>query len=140
MKLVLFCLIISTHIFGQSSNQPTKESSLDIRTNLVLFSMADLSLEKVIWLERTANLEYSLRMKQKDEVKILKISSREATRIDREFASKFLKCQYELPLAPKDCEATLRLKMKSEYQEICNKEDQKTREINSLFQKLNRLF
>ena len=102
--------------------------------------MADLTLEKVIWLERSANLEYFLRMKQKDEVKILKISSREATKIDREFASGFIKCQYGSPAAPKNCEVTLRLKMKSESQEICNKEDQKTQEMGALFQKLSGLF
>ena len=140
MRLFLICLILTSQVLGQNANQPQKESNLDLRTNLTLFSITDLSLEKVIWLERTANLEYFLRMKQNDQVKILKIPSREATMLDREFASGFLKCQYEFPESPKQCEVTLRLKMKSETQEICHKEDQKTREMGAIFQKLNKLF
>ncbi len=140
MRLFLFCLILSTHVLGQNDNQPQKESSLDIRTNFLVFSITELNPEKVIWLERTANLEYFLRMKQNNQLKIVKISSRDGTKLDQEFASRFLKCQYELPESSKDCEVTLRLKMKSEEQHICKKDEQKAQEIKSLFKRLDMLF
>jgi hypothetical protein len=140
MRLFLFCFILASHALGQNANQPQKESHLDIRSSSVLFSIVDLDLNKVIWLERTVNLEYFLKMKLKDQERILKLSGKEASSIDREFASGFLKCQYELPESRKDCEVILRLKMKSEAQEICKKEDEKTRLTRTLFQKLDKLF
>jgi hypothetical protein len=140
MRLFFICLILSTHVFGQNGHQPQKESHLDIRSSAIVFSIADLPLKKSIWLERTPNLEYFLKLKQSEQLKIIKISSREASRLDREFASRFLKCQYELPQSPKDCVVTLRLTMKSEAQEICEKEDQKTQEMVGLFKKLHELF
>lgn len=140
MRLFFICLVLSAHALGQNTHQPQKESHLDIRTNSIIFLLESLPLKKVFWLERTPNLEYFLKMENNRQQKILKISSREALRIDREFASKFLKCQYELPESTKNCNVTLRLKMKSETQEICDKEDQKAQEIESLFKKLQELF
>ncbi len=127
---------ISLIIFGflsfanaQYSEQPLKESSHDLRTQIVLFSVDVKSDSKTLMLERTSNEDYFLRLKDRGQESIKKISGREAVRLDREFASKFLKCQYELPMIEGDCKVTLRLMMKGEVQELCEKDDKKTQEV-----------
>jgi hypothetical protein len=111
-------------------HQPQKESSADIRANTIIFSIHDVNDEAKVILEKSSNLEYSLRYILKKNVeKVQKISGREAQKMDLDFASKFLKCQYELPPSEERCKVTLRLMMKGENLDICDKEDKKTREI-----------
>ncbi len=140
MRFILLFLIV-TSAFAQHSSQPQKESTSDLRTGLTMFSIENTEDEMIVWLERTPNLDYFLRMKEEDEdEKIQKITTRDAKKLDREFASKFLKLQYELPPSPKGCEVTLRLNMKGERQSVCEKEDKKTQEILPIIKDLIKRF
>jgi len=129
MPLYLLVIFSSFFAFAQG-NQPQKESNADIRSNETMFLIHDLKDEAKILLERSANQEYILRYIAKKNVeKLQKISSREAQKIDVDFASRFLKCQYELPASEENCKVTLRIMMKGENMDICAKDDKKTQEI-----------
>jgi hypothetical protein len=140
MRVLFLLLLVSSQVFAQHSSQPEKESSTDLRSGNVLFSLEDIEDEKTFWLERTPSMDYFLRLKDEDDEKILKISSREAKTLDMEFASKFLKCQYELPPSPEGCKATLRLNMKGEGQNICGKDEKKTQEFTPMLKDLGKRF
>lgn len=140
MRFILFFLIV-TSAYAQHSSQPQKESTSDLRTGLLMFSIEDTEDELTVWLERTPNLDYFLRMKEEDEdEKIQKITTKDAKKLDMDFASKFLKLQYELPPSPEGCKITLRLNMKGERQNVCGKEDKKTQEIGPVIKDLVKRF
>lgn len=142
MKMIVFilsCLFILP-LMAQHHEQPQKESSVDLRSHFVLFSVEIPDDKKSFLLERTASQDYFLRMKKKSDETIRKISSKEALRLDKDFASRFLKCQYELESKEGECEVTLRLTMKGEKQDICEKDEKKTREIESFVEELAKRF
>lgn len=136
----LLLLAIVPSVMAQYSEQPLKESSSDLRSQTVLFSIEIPDDKKTYQLERTANQDYFLRRKHKDSETIKKIAGREANRLERDFASRFLKCQYEIPAKEGECEVTLRLKMKGEDQDICEKDDKKSQEIEGLVSELAKRF
>ena len=136
--LVLFGCILVAH--AQYSEQPVKESTTDLRSQTVLFSIQLVPKKVTYILERTANQDYFLRLKEGDEDEIRKIASKEALRLDREFVSKFLRCQYEMETAEGNCDVTLRLSMKGEAQEICKKDDKKSQELSALIETLAKRF
>ena len=140
MPVLLLSLLFNFYAWGQHSEQPSKEDTTDLRSQSVLFSMEDVNTKKVYWLERTANLDYFLRLKNGGEELIRKLASREGAKLDREFASRFLKCQYEIENAPGDCQVTLRLTMKGESQDICQKDDKKAQEITPFMSELQKRF
>ena len=140
MPVLLLSLLLNFYAWGQYSEQPSKEDTTDLRSQSVLFSMEDVSAKKVVWLERTANLDYFLRFKNGNEELIRKLASREGAKLDREFASRFLKCQYEIENTPGDCQVTLRLTMKGESQDICQKDDKKAQEITPFMSELQKRF
>ena len=140
MRLAFFFLILSLSTFAQHASQPVKESSADLRSGIVMFSIEDVSEEKVYCLERTPNLDYFLRMKEEEDEEIRKVDTRDARKLEMDFASRFLKCQYELPPSPEECKVTLRLSMKGEQQKICKKEDKKTQEIVPFYKELAKRF
>lgn len=138
----IFVLLLSSSplVMAQYSEQPMKESAIDLRSQTILFSMEIPDDKKTYLLERTANQDYFLRLKHKDKESIKKISGRDAIRIDRDFSSRFLRCQYEIPNKDGDCEVTLRLKMKGEEQEICEKDDKKSQEMTAILTELAKRF
>ena len=140
MKLVLFFLCLTLNAFAQHAEQPLKESSEDLRSGVVIFSVEDASEESIYWLERTAGLDFFLRMKDDDKETLRKIDSRDAKKLDMEFASRFLKVQYEIEAEKGDCKTVYRLTMKGESQEICKKDDKKTQEIKPFLQDLKKRF
>jgi hypothetical protein len=129
MRLLLLLIFLSLPTFAQHSSQPDKESASDLRSGLIMFSIFDIEEETTYWLERTSSDDYFLRMKEDDKEKIQKLSSRDAKKLDMEFASKFLKAMYELPPSAEGCKASLKLNMKGEGQNICAKDDKKTQEF-----------
>ncbi len=133
-------LILPYAAWAQHSDQPAKESSTDLRSQSVLFSIEIPEDKKTILLERTAGMDYFLRRKTKGDEDLVKIASREATRLDRAFASSFLKAQYEIPSAAGKCEVTLRLNLKGEAQDICEKDEKKSREFETLIDDLSKRF
>jgi hypothetical protein len=133
-------LTFSSLVMAQYSEQPLKESAIDLRSQTILFSLEIPDQKKTYLLERTANQDFFLRLKHKDKETIKKISGRDATRLDRDFASRFLRCQYEIPSIDGDCDVTLRLKMKGEEQEICEKDDKKSQAMTSLITELAKRF
>ena len=137
---LLLILAFSSAAFGQYSEQPLKESSSDLRSQTVLFSLEIPKEKKTYQLERSANESYFLRLIEGNKVSIRKIASREATRLDRDYASGFLKCMYEIPAEKGKCQVTLRLNMKGESQEICEKDDKKYQEISVLMTKISKFF
>ena len=136
----LIYLSFKTFAFAQHSEQPVKESTSDLRSQTVMFSVEVADDKKTYLLERTAGEDYFLRLKHKTNDTIKKIAGREATRLDRDFASRFLKAQYELPSKEGSCDITLRLVMKGESQDICEKDDKKTQEFKSLIEDLSKRF
>jgi hypothetical protein len=141
MRLVFFILLMTSTSFAENPQQPEKENSSDLRTGIVMFKIESVEDKKIVWLERTHGLDYVIRMKtNENQEKIQKVTGQEAKRLDKEFATSFLKCQYELPASPSKCEVTLRLMMKGEEQNVCDKEDQKTQEIVPMLRRLEKHF
>src|SRR5688500_14948779 len=104
MKKALLSLLLA-HSLGavaQHSEQPQKESSLDLRNVSTIFSID--GNDKSYFLERTSNLEYFLRAREGSREDIRKVSSKEAQKLDRDFARHFLRCQYEIEGIPGNCE------------------------------------
>ena len=142
MKILVLItgLLFLLPLVAQHHEQPQKESSADLRSHFVLFSVEIPDDKKSYILERTASQDYFLRMKKKNDETIRKISSKDALKLDKDFASRFLKCQYELETKEGECEVTLRLTMKGEKQEICEKDEGKSREIQSFVEELAKRF
>lgn len=137
---ILFLCFVCSFSWAQHSEQPQKESTFDLRTQSVLFSIEIPQDKKMYLLERTANLDYFLRLKTKNNETIKKMAGREAQKLDRDFASRFLRCQYEIPSEKGDCKVTFRLLMKGERQDICQKDEKKTREFVAFVEALAQRF
>ncbi len=139
MKILLFCLVISTAI-AQHSEQPVKEDSTDLREETVVFSIEEVENKKSWFLERSPSFTNVLRKMEDDKEVVRKIDGRVAQKLDRDFASRFLKCQYEIPAVDGECKVTLRLTLKGETQDICTKDDKKSQEIKTFVEDLNKRF
>lgn len=140
MKYLFLLLVLSSQTSAQHSEQPQKESTTDLRNNTLLFSVEDIDAGETYLLERSPALSHFLRRVGKKEEKIAKLDGREAQKLDMDFASRFLKLQYEMADVAGDCQVTLRLSMKGEKQEVCKKDDKKTQEIAPVLSKLSKLF
>jgi hypothetical protein len=141
MRFLLLIIFFTGTSLAQDSSQPEKESVFDLRYGREVFRIVDVQEETEVWLERTSNLDHFLRMKVDDEEeKIQKISSMDAKKLDKEFAKRFFKCQYELPPSEAGCKVTLRLTMKGEGQDVCRKDDGKTQEIRPFLNGLVKRF
>lgn len=140
MHFLLFIFILSFCAVAQSNSQPPKESTDDLRAGIILFSIEDLNQKAIYWLERTASLDHYLRMNEGKNEKILKVSSKEARKMEMDFATKFLKCQYELPPSKEDCKVTLRLTMKGDSQDVCVKDEEKAQEMKPVLKELEKRF
>lgn len=141
MKLLFLSLFLAFGAMAQHSAQPQKHDDSDLRTGVVMFIVEDAKDESLIWLERTATLDYFLRMKNKDNDEVIrKVDTRDAKKLDMDFASRFLKCQYEITTLEGKCDVSLRLTMKGEMQEICKKDEQKAQEISPFVAALKKRF
>ena len=141
MKLLFFIILSLSSAFAQHSEQPTKESTSDLRNQSILFSIEDVPNKKTFWLERTQSMDYFLRTKESgSDEEIKKIDSGSAKKLDMDFASRFLKCQYEIEEVKGDCKVTLRLSMKGETQDLCGKDDKKTQEMTPFLKNLSKQF
>lgn len=141
MPFLLFMLgTFSSLALAQYSEQPLKESTSDLRSQTVLFSIDMPDDKKTFVLERTASEDFFLRQRFKGKETIQKVAGREAQRLDREFASKFLKTQYEIATKEGDCEVTIHLVMKGESQDICEKDNEKSREFKPFVENLTKRF
>lgn len=141
MPLLVLLFFTLNLCLAQHSAQPAKESTSDLRSGLELFKIVSVEEGAEIWLERTASLDYFLRLKKKgNEEKIQKVTSKDAQKLDMDFASRFLKCQYELPSSPLNCKVTWKLSMKGETQDICGKDEKKSQEIDPFLKDLRKRF
>jgi hypothetical protein len=141
MKYALFVFLFFFSLaHGQYSEQPIPESNADLRNLFILFKVEIFQDKKVVALERRAGRDYFLRLSYKGQEKIKKIPGQKAQKLDQDFSARFLRCQYEFPATRDKCQVTLRLNMKGEVQEICQKEDLKTQEITSFLSELLQLF
>lgn len=137
----LFILILATVLsHAQHSEQPQKESTTDLRNQNILFSLEEVSSGRQFRLERTASLGHYLRLNKKGHEDVRKLDSRDAQKLDMDFASRFLKVQYEIPPVDGACQVTLRLNMKGEKQELCQKDEKKTQEMMNLVNDLSKRF
>ena len=139
MKIIVFFFLMTSAI-AQHSEQPVKEDSTDLREEIVLFSIEEVGKNKTWFLERSVSETNVIRKKEKDDEVVKKIDGRVAQKLDREFATRFLKCQYEISAVEGECKVTLRLTMKGETQEICEKDEQKSQEIASFVEDLSKRF
>jgi hypothetical protein len=139
MRLFFLLAFFIFPVFSQIQH-PQQESKDDLRAGLIMFSIENISEHNSYWLERTAGQDYFLRMKEDDEEKIMKISSKDAKQLDIDFASKFLKLMYELPPSTDGCKVTLRLSMKGETQDLCGKDDKKSQEMAPFMKDLAKRF
>jgi hypothetical protein len=117
-----------------------KENSSDQREEIVVFSIEEVGKNKTWYLESSPSFTNVLRIKEKDEELVRKIDGRVAQKLDRDFAARFLKCQYEIAAVDGDCKVTLRLTMKGESQDICEKDDRKSQEIAPFVEDLSKRF
>jgi hypothetical protein len=139
MKFIVF-LLFTVSAFAQHSEQPAKEDTTDYRAEVVVFSIEEVGKDKRWSLEKNASNTSVLKKKDKDEEAVTKIDGRIAQKLDRDFASRFLKCQYEIASVEGDCKVTLRLTMKGETQDICAKDDKKNQEIQTFVEDLSKRF
>jgi hypothetical protein len=136
MKPMFLMLLLPLLACAQHAAQPSKEDNSDLRDASALFRIEDVKNGKVILLERS----YHLRRFERQGESVRKMSSQEAQQLDRDFAARFIRVQYELPEMAGDCEITLRLNMKGEEQELCSKDEKKTQEISSFVDELEKRF
>jgi hypothetical protein len=141
MHYLLLCLLLSLFSWGQHAEQPAKESHEDLRTATVLFLVEDVRNDRAYMLERSPGLDHFLRRRDPDGDEIIKkTDTRDARNLDKEFAGRFLRMQYEFTLVPGDCDLLYRLNMKGEKQEICAKDDKKAQEIRPFIEVLKKRF
>ncbi len=138
IKLII--LLFSFAVYAQSPDQPVKESSTDLRNQLDMFQIDDVKSGKTFILFRTNQLEHYLRLKNDKDETLRKVDTKDAKKLDTEFASRFLKAQYEIPSEKGDCKVMLRLIMKGEEQDICEKDEKKTREVAPFVDELSKRF
>jgi hypothetical protein len=136
---LLLLLAICFPALAQHSEQPVKESHTDLRAQQVLFSVEEVKEKKTFILERTTNFDYFLRARVGKDETIKKVPGRVAQKLDLNFASRFLRCQYEIPASEGKCQPQYKLLMKGEGQEICEKDDKKSQEIKSFLTELSAL-
>ena len=137
----LFILIFASGVsLAQHSEQPEKESTTDLRNQNIIFSIEETSSGRQFQLERTASLGNYLRMNKNGLEVVRKLDSRDAQKLDMDFASRFLKVQYEIPSVDGACQVTLRLNMKGEKQDLCQKDEKKTQEMMNLVNDLSKRF
>lgn len=137
---MLFTLLFCGIALAQYSEQPIKESTDDLRSNHLIFSLEESDDGETFALERTPALSHFLRRQKDSEIQIAKVDSADAQKLDMNFARHFLKIQYEIPSEDGECIVTLRLNMKGEKQEICKKDDKKTQEMASFIKELKKRF
>jgi hypothetical protein len=140
MLIKLIVLLFSFAVYAQSPDQPVKESSTDLRNQLAIFQIEDVKSGKTFVLFRTNQLEHYLRLKNDKEETLRKVDTKDAKKLDSDFASRFLKSQYEIPSEKGDCKVTLRLIMKGEEQDLCEKDEKKTQEVAPFVDELSRRF
>ena len=140
MNFFWVIFFFSWSVIAQSTFQPLKETSDDLKSGFTMFSIEVLTDSKTYQLERSPNLDYFLKMKVKSKEGMVKVSAKEAKKLDMIFASKFLKCQYELPPSIQGCKVTLRLMLKGDEIDVCEKEDRKTQEIKPFLKELEEKF
>jgi hypothetical protein len=140
MKSLIISMLFSSFVFAQYSEQPAKESNEDLRHNHLIFSLEESQDNAFFALERTPALGHYLRYKKNDEVQITKVDSADAQGLDMNFARHFLKIQYEIPTVEGDCKVTLRLNLKGEKQEVCEKDEKKTQELATFLKELKKRF
>lgn len=136
----LLLMLMNLSVFAQHSEQPAAESSTDLRNQTVVFSIEEVGKDKTIWLLRTSGLDYFLKMKNDGEETVRKIDSRSAQKLDRDFAASFLKCEYEIPKSEGECAPVIKMTMKGEQQDICQKDDRKSQEMAPLLKELHKRF
>lgn len=126
--------------FAQHTEQPQKELDSDRREVSHLFEIYSTKTKKSYSLERTANYEYFLRLKMNNIEKVIKVLNQEAKKIDNDFSARFLRCLYELKTKGGPCEVVYKLTLRGEAQEICKKDDEKSREFSSVLKFLDKRF
>ncbi len=140
MYFFISLMLLCPMVFAQHTEQPTKESVTDLRHQTSLFRVVDLKSKQTFTLERSQSSDHFLKLIKGDEEQSIKLDSRLAKKIDMDFASRFIRCQYELPTVEGACEVTLRLNMKGEDQEICLKDDKKGQEMAAFIEDLKKRF
>ena len=140
MHVFIMTLFLSLSAFAQHAEQPQKENTEDLRSSTIIFSVEEVDSGKIFLLERTPNLDHFLRFKQKEDESIKKTDTRDAKKLDQDFAARFIRCQYEIASTEGKCEVVYKLHMKGEDQEICKKDDKKSQEILSFVQQLKKRF
>ena len=140
MYLLLIFVMTTLMSYAQHSEQPQKENTEDLRATVILFKIEDLSSGKTYQLERTFQLDHYLRLRFDDEILTKKTDSRDARKLDADFAARFIKVQYEIPAREGDCRVSYKLSMKGESQEVCKKDEKKGQEIASFVEGLQKRF
>jgi hypothetical protein len=131
-KIVIPVSFLFMHLsLAFTTDQPVAEPASDLRGRFVMFSVEFFEGERTFALEKTVNGEYFLKQKNNKGMQLVKIAGREAVKLDRTFSTHFLSCQFEIPEVSGDCKVTLRLNLRGESQDICLKDEQKTRKIMS---------
>lgn len=139
MKIFLLLFLLGS-AQAQHSEQPVKEDNTDLRDQIVLFSIVDVEGKRSWLLERSPSYTSVIRKIDKSGEVVRKIDGRLAQGLERDFAARFLRCQYEIAAVEGECKVTLRLTMKTEEQEICAKDDKKSQEILAFVEDLSKRF
>lgn len=140
MYAIILTIFLAFSALAQHSEQPQKENTEDLRTSTILFSLEEVETGKTYWLERTPSLDHFLKLRLREEETIKKTDTRDAKKLDMDFAARFIKCQYEIQTVEGDCRVAYKLHMKGEDQEICTKDDKKSREMATFVQELKKRF
>jgi hypothetical protein len=111
---------------------PQKENNLDLREDKTLFSLHDAKNNSLRNL-KIGGSEYKLTIGSEER----KTEQTFAVEIDKEFASLFLRLQYEVDSPLKVCDKNYQLVLRNEILKICEKDEQRTRLIAEFLNKFN---
>lgn len=137
----LLVLLMLSSLYAQSPEQPAKEESHDLRNNqLTIFRIEEVKTGKIYQLERNVLLDHYLKLTNGNDEELRKVDTRDAKKLDMDFAGRFIRIQYEIPSVDGACKVTHRLAMKGDEQEVCEKDEKKSQEVASFLQELAKRF
>lgn len=136
MKRSFFIFLLLPFLF--SMQEVKKESNSDLRNNVRIFSLEQLSDNKMkIYLQSNNATEYGLVFEKSDERSVLRLSSGAMKEVDKVFVDGFFQLNYILARSTDNkCKKLYRLELRGEELFICKDEEKRLEYLSGLVQRL----
>jgi hypothetical protein len=93
--------------------------------------IADLDIDEQLALAKVKPGDEMGRRKVSKDFADQRSDIQDSANVDKAFSANFLSCQFEIPETKGECKVTLRLKLHGDGIQLCLKDEQKTRKMNS---------